>query len=238
MRQELKVLEHGANLTTQERDLAVLDLHEVLAGDQNATACGLDVAVERRQQRGLTRAGVADQKDELARIDLDVDIVECGLVGLRRIDLGDVLHKDDGLDTGLLGHLFAAGLRVDGRKHRREVGVVERIVEACDLGGLIALDHGSRRLRGVGNAGKKTGLRGLRRGSRGGHGVGDAGHGRLRRGGAHLRLSHAGGHRLNGLKASRAGKRNIVVGVVGKGICRRLCLICRLCGDRAKQLIL
>ena len=48
LRQELKVLEHGANLTTQERNLAVLDLHEILAGDQNAAAGGLDVAVERR----------------------------------------------------------------------------------------------------------------------------------------------------------------------------------------------
>ena len=235
LRQELKVLEHGANLTAQERNLAVLDLHEVLAGDQNAAARGLDVAVERRQQRGLTRAGVTDQKDELARIDLDVDVVERGLVGLRRVDLGDVLH-DDGLDTGLLGHLLAAGLRVDGRKHRREVGVVERVVKACDLGGLIALDHGRSRLRGVGDAGKKAGLRGLRRGSCRSHGVGDAGHGGLRCGSTRLRLSHAGGHRLNGLKARRAGKRNIVVGVVGKGICRRLCLICRLCGDRAKQL--
>ena len=115
---------------------------------------------------------------------------------------------------------------------------LDDVGRADALGGLIALDHGSCRLRGVGNAGKKTGLRGLRRGSRRGHGIGDAGHGRLRRGDTRLRLSHASGHRLNGLKASRAGKRNIVVGVVGKGICRRLCLICRLCGDRAKQLIL
>lgn len=61
----------------------------------------LDVAVERRKQRGLTRAGVTDQEDELARIDLDVDVVECRLVGLCRIDLGDMLHQDDGLDTGL-----------------------------------------------------------------------------------------------------------------------------------------
>ena len=73
---------------------------------------------------------MTDQEDELARIDLDVDIVERGLVGLCRIDLGDMLHKDDGLDTGLLGHLLAAGLRIDGRKHRRKIGIVERVIEA------------------------------------------------------------------------------------------------------------
>ena len=161
---------------------------------------------------------MTDQEDKLARIDLDVDVVERGLVGLCRVDLSDVLHEDDGLDTGLLGHLLAAGLRVDGRKDRREVGVVERVVEACDLGGLIALDHGRSGLRGVGDAGKKTGLRGLRRGGRRSHGVGNAGHGRLRRDSARLRLSHAGSHRLDGLKARRTGKRDIVGGVVGKGI--------------------
>ncbi len=94
-----------------------------------------------------------------------------------------MLHKDDGLDTGLLGHLLAAGLRIDGRKHRRKIGVVERVIEACDLGCLIALDHRGSRLRGVGNSGKETGLRRLRSRRRRGHGVGNAGHGRLRRGG-------------------------------------------------------
>lgn len=36
LRQKLKVLEHGANLAAQERNLAVLDLHEVLTGNQDA----------------------------------------------------------------------------------------------------------------------------------------------------------------------------------------------------------
>ena len=238
MRQKLKVLEHGANLAAQERNLAVLDLHEVLTGNQDAAARRLDVAVERRQQRGLTRAGVTDQEDELARIDLDVDVVECRLVGLCRIDLGDMLHKDDGLDTGLLGHLLAAGLRIDGRKHRRKIGVVERVIEACDLGCLIALDHRGSRLRGVGNSGKETGLRRLRSRRRRGQGVGNAGHGRLRRGGTSLRLLHASGHGLNGLKTRRAGKRDIAGWIVGKGIGCRLCLICRLSGGLSNRLAL
>ena len=172
LRQELKVLEDGTDLATQERNLAVLDLHEVLAGDQNAAARRLDVAVERRKQRGLTRAGMTDQEDKLARIDLDVDVVERGLVGLRRVDLGDVLHKDDGLDTGLLGHLLAASLRIDGRKHRRKVGVVERIIEACNLGGLIALDYGSRGLLGSGIPAKRPDCAGCGAGVAGAMGSG------------------------------------------------------------------
>ena len=32
----------------------------------------------------------------------------------------------------------------------------ERVIEACDLGRLIALDHRGSRLRGVGNCGKET----------------------------------------------------------------------------------
>ena len=181
---------------------------------------------------------MTDQEDELTRIDLDVNVIECGLVGLRRVDLGDVLHKDDGLDTCLLGHLFAARLRVDGREHRRKIGVVERVIEACDLGGLIALDHRGSRLRGIGNSGKEAGLRRLRSRCRRSHGVGNAGHARLRRGGASLRLLHASGHSLNGLKTRRAGKRNIAGGIVGKGIGCRLCLICRLSGGLSNRLAL
>ena len=181
---------------------------------------------------------MADQEDELTRIDLDVNVIECGLVGLRRVDLGDVLHKDDGLDTCLLGHLFAARLRVDGREHRRKIGVAERVVEACDLGGLIALDDRRSGLRGIGNSGKKTRLRRLRSRCRRSHGVGDAGHGRLRRSGTNLRLFHASGHGLNGLKTRRAGKRDIAGGIVGKGIGCRLCLICRLNGGLIDMLAL
>ena len=181
---------------------------------------------------------MTDQEVELARIDLDVDVVECRLVRLCRIDLGDMLHKDDGLDTGLLGHLLAAGLRIDGRKHRRKIGVVERVIEACDLGCLIALDHRGSRLRGVGNSGKETGLRRLRSRRRRGQGVGNAGHGRLRRGGTSLRLLHASGHGLNGLKTRRAGKRDIAGWIVGKGIGCRLCLICRLSGGLSNRLAL
>ena len=182
MRQKLKVLEHGANLAAQEGNLAVLDFHEILTGDQNATARRPDITVERGKQRGLTRSGMTDQEDELTRIDLDVDVVECGLVGLCRVDLGDMLHQNDGLDTGLLGHLLATCLRIDRREHRRKIGVVERIVKTCDLGSLIILDHGRSGLRRIGNAGKEAGLRRLRRGRSRNHGIGNARHGRLRLG--------------------------------------------------------
>ena len=161
---------------------------------------------------------MTDQEDKLARIDLDVDVVERGLVGLCRVDFGDVLHEDDGLDTGLLGHLLAAGLRIDGRKHRRKVGIVERIVEACDLGGLIALDYGSRGLRRIGNTGKKTGLRRLWRRSRRSHRIGNTGHDRLRRDSVRLGLIHASGHLLHGLKTRGLGKLDIIGGIVGKDL--------------------
>ena len=91
---------------------------------------------------------MTDEKDELTGIDLEVHVVQRGLVGLRGVDLGDVLHENYGLDAGLAG-LTSTGI-LDRGEHRGEVGIVgERRVQGCDLICLIGGD----------DAGGGTGLR-------------------------------------------------------------------------------
>lgn len=58
------------------------------------------------------------------------------------------------------------------------------------------------------------------------------------RGGTSLRLLHASGYGLDGLKPAVPGKRDIAGGIVGKGIGCRLCLICRLNGGLIDMLAL
>ena len=69
-------------------NLTVLDLHEVLTGNQDAAARRLDVAVERRQQRGLTRAGVDVYKRQvLAARMVGINIRRAHAIGAQRIQL-------------------------------------------------------------------------------------------------------------------------------------------------------
>ena len=50
---------------------------------------------------------MTDEEDELTGVNLDVHIVQRGLIGLRGIDLGEVLHQDNGLDARIASHLLA-----------------------------------------------------------------------------------------------------------------------------------
>ena len=87
---------------------------------------------------------MATKRDELARVDLDVHVIEGGLVGLRRIHLGDVLEQDHRVDPRLARLLLARGL--DRCEERGEVGAGERGVQIGDLGALIGRDlRGDRR---------------------------------------------------------------------------------------------
>ena len=97
---------------------------------------------------------MAHQEDELTRIDLDVDILERGLVGLRRVDLGHVLHHDHRVDARLARHLLARFLH--RREHLREIRALKRGVEGRDLMGLVGgyLGFGSRHgIRDLGQLG-------------------------------------------------------------------------------------
>ena len=158
---------------------------------------------------------MADEEDELTGIDLDVHIVQRGLVGLRGVDLGDMLHEDHGLDAGL-ARLAGTGV-VDRGEHRGEVGVVgERGVQRRDLVGLIGGDLGAR---GAGLRHEDTGLGDLRGRRRGGlHRRGDArarGRGVLGRGNAEQGIGGSLGRRGR-LALLRGGKDLGLRGVGGR----------------------
>ena len=90
---------------------------------------------------------MAYQEDELTGVDLDVDILERGLVRLRRVDLGHVLHHDHRVDARLARHLLARFLH--RREYLREVGTLKRGVEGRDLMGLVGGYLGFRGRHGI-----------------------------------------------------------------------------------------
>ena len=86
VRQELEVLVDGADLTAKVRDLLVAHLGQVLAADDHLTVGSLKLARDEAQKRGLAGPRVTDDKDELAGVHVEADVVESGLVGLGRVD--------------------------------------------------------------------------------------------------------------------------------------------------------
>ena len=215
-RQELVVLEHRTNLATEERNLAVLDAHEVLARDENAARGGLDVARHSAQKRCFARTGVTDQEHKLARIHLEVHVVERRLVGLRRIDLGHMLQEDNGLHARLT-RLLATRLGLGG-EDRGEIGAGKGCVQignlfrlvGGDLGGHAHVGHlGCSRRQRIGDGGEVGHLRDSRR--------------ILRRRGIACgrRIGVDGGDaRCKRIHRRRRRRRNIniKVGIIGKGI--------------------
>ena len=93
VRQELEVLVDGADLATKIRDLLVAHLGEVLSGHDDLTGAGLQLARDEAQKRRLAGARVTDDEHELAGVDVEADVVECGLVGLGRVDECDVFER-------------------------------------------------------------------------------------------------------------------------------------------------
>ena len=78
------VLEHHGTVGTGIVDLAVLE--------QNAAAAGLRQARHNIQERGLAAAGVADDGDVLALLDVDRDVLQdLGLHRTARERLADVI---------------------------------------------------------------------------------------------------------------------------------------------------
>ena len=91
--QQPEVLEHAADHLAQ--------LGDVPSGQRvDVKLRHPDIAVGRRlgpqqqpHERGLARAGRADQEDELTLVDLEVDVVQCG-TRRRLVLLGDMVEGD------------------------------------------------------------------------------------------------------------------------------------------------
>ena len=116
---------------------------------------------------------MADEEDELARINLQAHIVERRLVRLGGIDLGEMLHQDDGLDAGLTRHL-RPGFAHRG-EHQGEVGILQRALDRLNLTLLGCIRRGNRRarMRHEDAGGRRLGGRRNARKRRGDRGGGD-----------------------------------------------------------------
>ena len=77
------------------RDVAVLrrNVRDVLVADEDATGVDVLQAREHAQRGGLTAAGRADEDEELAVLDFEVELVDGGLVGTR-VDAGRLVKSD------------------------------------------------------------------------------------------------------------------------------------------------
>ena len=71
-----KILEDGADLAAQERDIIVGQHREVHAIDEHLAAGGAQFASQDTQERALARTRRADDGHELAVRDVEVDLVQ------------------------------------------------------------------------------------------------------------------------------------------------------------------
>ena len=95
--EEVEALEHHADLGAQRGELLAL-LRQRLALDEDlAGVDGLE-AVDGAAERGLARAGRADDHDHLALVDGEVDVLEHVELA---VVLVDMRHLDDGHGLGV-----------------------------------------------------------------------------------------------------------------------------------------
>ncbi len=78
VRKQPEVLEDTADLAAQQRYPTVGDARNVTACELDHPGGGPLLPQQQTQQSGLSRAGRADQEDELPRSDLEVDVVQGG----------------------------------------------------------------------------------------------------------------------------------------------------------------
>ncbi len=96
--QQPEVLEDGADLAAQPRHLPPGEAVDLLAGDVHPARGGAVLAQHQAQERGLARSGGADEEDELALLDVDRHLVECG-ASLAGIGLDDLLEADHRIES-------------------------------------------------------------------------------------------------------------------------------------------
>ncbi len=88
----LKSWKTQPDVSPQERDLRVLETHEVAAADDDPPLGRLELLEDEPDNRGFAGAGRPDHEDELAFVDREGDTVERDDAGL--VDLPDVLEHD------------------------------------------------------------------------------------------------------------------------------------------------
>ena len=108
--QQAEVLEDGAHLPSQRRDLPAGQPVEVLAEDVHGPGGRALLAQHQPQQRRLAGAGGADEEDELTLLDLEGAVLD-RRPGLGRVQLGDVVESDHGGAAGVGGRTGCARAR-------------------------------------------------------------------------------------------------------------------------------
>lgn len=91
--QKAEVLEDRADTTPVVGNLPAGELAEILAQGVDLPGSGALLAHDQPDEGRLPRAGGADEKDELASLDLERDLIQSG-PGAARVDLRDVLEPD------------------------------------------------------------------------------------------------------------------------------------------------
>ncbi|MCY1248802.1 hypothetical protein D9M72_622730 [compost metagenome] len=88
------ILEHHADLPTQERNLRVADGAQVLPGEQQLAAGRAFHRQQQAQQRGFTGAGMAGDKQELATTDSKAQLMQADVtVRVAFTDLFETNHE-------------------------------------------------------------------------------------------------------------------------------------------------
>src|SRR5690554_3473621 len=87
------ILEDHADGAPDERQAVLADPRQVVAGDRHRALGRGDAPQHQRQERRLAGAGVPGDVDELAALDVEVDVAH-GVRVRPRVGLGDVLELD------------------------------------------------------------------------------------------------------------------------------------------------
>ena len=106
---QAEVLEHDAHLAAQVRHLAALELGQVLPVDENPPLGRLFFHLDEFEERRFARAGMAQDKDELAFLDMDIDIFQRYVfVVVRLVGFGDMFKFDHlGSPVGMLPSAYS-----------------------------------------------------------------------------------------------------------------------------------
>jgi hypothetical protein len=97
VRQQPEVLEHAADRAAQGGHLPVRQPRQVLARDVDRPRRRGLLLEQEPQEGALARAAAADEEDELAAVDVDVDVVQ-GWTHRGGVGLADVLEADHDLE--------------------------------------------------------------------------------------------------------------------------------------------
>ena len=101
VRQQFEVLENAANVAAKIGYAPVAHGRKIFIGNINMAARRLELAGNELDEGRLARTRMANEEDELARIDLQGDIVQRRLVRLRLVDLRHMIEGDDRRTHGL-----------------------------------------------------------------------------------------------------------------------------------------